>query len=86
LNRTINVNVTKNKKARHLPISSSLFDILEKYLDIRNGDAEEYLFGCVYNNRIAISTLQGNIKKYCNEEVKRRILYIYSATHLLLMQ
>ncbi|HBE9438107.1 recombinase [Clostridioides difficile] len=38
LNRVITVNKTKNKKARYLPISASLHEVLEQYLEIRGGE------------------------------------------------
>jgi len=36
-------------------------------LAIKAGDGEDYLFPSVYNNRIAMSTLQKAIKIYANE-------------------
>lgn len=84
LNRTITVNATKNKKARYLPISSSLSEVLQEYLNIRNnGDGEDYLFCSVYNTRLAMSSLQKSIKNYCNKRsVAKTSLHLYRHTFI----
>ncbi|MBC2579955.1 site-specific integrase [Clostridium sp. DJ247] len=66
LNRTITVNATKNKKARYLPISNSLAEVLTEYLEVRGGESDDYLFPTVYGDQLAQSTLQKSIKIYCN--------------------
>ncbi|WP_097028068.1 tyrosine-type recombinase/integrase [Clostridium peptidivorans] len=66
LNRSVAVNSTKNKKARYLPISNSLAEVLTEYLEVRNGESEDYLFPTVYGDQLAQSTLQKSIKIYCN--------------------
>lgn len=38
IDRVIACNYTKNKKARYLPISSSLYEILDDYLKLRQGE------------------------------------------------
>ena len=65
-NRSIAVNHTKNKKARYLPISNSLAEVLEEYMQLRDGNAEDYLFPSVYNDQLARTTLQKCVKVYCN--------------------
>lgn len=65
-NRSIAVNHTKNRKARYLPISNSLGEVLEEYINVRGGNAEDYLFPSVYNDQLARSTLQKGVKVYCN--------------------
>lgn len=78
VNRTIAVNATKNKKARYLPISSSLTEVLEEYLQIRNGEHGEYLFPSVYNSKLASSSLQKGIKNYCNERgINKTSLHLF---------
>ena len=55
-NKTIVVNVTKNKKARYLPISNSLEEVLTEYLELRSGEGEDYLYPTVYGDILAQST------------------------------
>ncbi len=83
LNRTIAVNVTKNKKARYLPISNSLAEVLEEYLQIRVGENNDYLFPSVYNNKLASSSLQKGIKNYCNDKgVNKQSLHLFRHTFI----
>lgn len=82
-NRCIAVNQTKNKKARYVPISTSLCEILEEYLKIREGEGEDYLFPTVFNTQIERSTLQKQIKKYCNERgVSKCSLHLFRHTFI----
>ncbi len=67
LNRAITVNETKNKKPRRVPISKSFYDILLSYIEIRGGDEEDYLFPTIYNDILAMSSLQESVKRYCRE-------------------
>jgi len=83
LNRTIAVNHTKNKKARYLPISSSLSEVLIEYFKIRKGEGDDYLFPSIYNNMIARSTLQKAIKIYCNGRgVEKTSLHLFRHTFI----
>lgn len=65
LNRILKVNQTKNKKPRIIPVSTSLYQVLENYAMIRGGDAEDYLFPSIYNEILAMTSLQDSVKKYC---------------------
>ncbi len=83
LNRCIAVNKTKNKRARYVPISTSLCDVLEEYLLIREGGGEEFLFPTVFNTQLERSTLQKQIKKYCNERgINKCSLHLFRHTFI----
>jgi integrase/recombinase XerD len=83
LNRTITVNSTKNKKARVLPVSLSFLEILERYLELREGEPEGYLFCSVYNNRLAMSSLQKSVKNYCNDRgIEKCSLHLFRHTFI----
>lgn len=83
INRAITVNETKNKKPRRLPISTSLYDVFIKYMEIRNGDDEDYLFPTIYNEILAMTSLQDSVKKYCNERgVNKTSLHLFRHTFI----
>ncbi len=83
INRTITVNETKNKKPRRLPVSVSLYDVLLNYMEIRGGDLDDYLFPTVYNEIMAMSSLQDSVKKYCNERgVYKTSLHLFRHTFI----
>lgn len=83
INRTITANQTKNKKPRRLPISKSLYDVLLNYMEIRASDEEGYLFPTVYNEILAMSSLQDSVKKYCNERgVYKTSLHLFRHTFI----
>lgn len=85
LNRTIVVNKTKNKKARYLPISNSLAEVLTEYLEVRGqaGNIEDYLFCTVYNTQLAMSSLQVAVKKYCNARgIEKTSLHLFRHTFI----
>lgn len=65
VNRVIALNHTKNMKCRYIPISSSLYEVLETYLGIRNCDSmDEYLFCTVYNTVLSTSTINKELEQY----------------------
>ena len=81
--RTILLNVTKNKKPRVVPISTSLYEVLLKYLELRNGNAEDPLFPTVYNETMAMSTLQDSVMKYCRDRgVHKTSLHLFRHTFI----
>jgi integrase/recombinase XerD len=83
MNRTITVNATKNKKARYLPISNSLTQVLTEYLSIRGGKGDDYLFPTVYGERMAQSTLQKSIMLYCKARgVDKYSLHLFRHTFI----
>ena len=83
LNRAITANETKNKKPRKLPISQSLYDVLLIYMEVRGGDPEDYLFPTIYNEILAMTSLQDSVKKYCNERgVYKTSLHLFRHTFI----
>lgn len=85
INRCITVNVTKNKKVRAIPISTALYEVLTDYLELRQGEGEEYLFPTVYNDMMERTTLQKHIKQYCNKRgVEKSGLHLFRHTFITL--
>ncbi|MBR0598097.1 tyrosine-type recombinase/integrase [Sinanaerobacter chloroacetimidivorans] len=83
INRAITVNQTKNKKPRRVPISKSLYDVLLYYIELRGGNEEDYLFPTVYNEILAMSSLQDSVKKYCNDRgVFKTSLHLFRHTFI----
>ncbi len=83
INRTITVNKTKNKKARRLPISLSLYDVIADYLILRCGNSDEYLFCSIYNEILAMSSLQDSVKTYCNQRgISKTSLHLFRHTFI----
>lgn len=83
LNRSIVVNHTKNKKARYLPISNALAEVLEKYMELRKGEKDDYLFCTVFNEMLQRSSLQKGIKNYCNARgVEKCSLHLFRHTFI----
>jgi len=83
LDRVIMCNNTKNKKARYLPISSSLYEVLEKYLILRSGDGDQYLFPTVYGEILSRTSLQKGIVTYCHERgINKSGIHIYRHTFI----
>lgn len=64
IERTLLLSKTKNKKARYVPVSSSLFEVLDEYLQIRNGENDDYLFPTVYNTQMSTSTINKELELY----------------------
>ena len=63
--REIRLNHTKNRTEYVIPLSNSLAKILQEYLKIRGGEAEDYLFCNSYGEMIKDRTIQDRIKLYC---------------------
>ena len=83
INRAITVNETKNKKPRRVPISVSLYDVLLNYMEIRGGDPDDYLFPTIYNEIMAMSSLQDSVKVYCNERgIYKTSLHLFRHTFI----
>ncbi|WP_099466695.1 tyrosine-type recombinase/integrase [Konateibacter massiliensis] len=67
---TINLRKTKNRKQQIIPLSNTLANILQEYLQIRGGELDEYLFCNVYGEQGSIKTFQDLVKKY---NIKRNV-------------
>jgi len=73
-NMLIALQVTKNKKARYIPLSTGISRILTEYMTFRKGKADNYLFCNQFGEQLPRTTLQMSITKYC----KRRGVNKYS--------
>lgn len=81
--RVITVNQTKNKKARRLPISNSFLTVLQEYMSLRGGCGDDFLFCSVYNEILAMSSLQDSVKCYCNERgIDKTSLHLFRHTFI----
>lgn len=63
-NDLIYYNHTKNRKGQIVPMSYSLKQVLIEYLTYRQGQAEDYLFSTVYNNKMNVNTLNHAVADY----------------------
>lgn len=83
VNQLITVNKTKNKSPRKLPISSSFYNVLSEYLVLRGGEHDDYLFPTIYNEEMAMTSLQESVKKYCREKgVYKTSLHLFRHTFI----
>ena len=83
VDRIITCNYTKNKKARYLPISSSLYEVLDNYLRLRKGEGEDFLFPTVYGEILSRTSLQKSIVKFCKERgIEKSGIHIYRHTFI----
>lgn len=64
LNRTLLLNKTKNKNYRYIPISSGLYEVLLEYMELREGEKDDYLFCTVYNTKMATSSINKEMELY----------------------
>lgn len=55
---------TKNRKQQIIPLSNSLADILEEYLQIRGGEPEDFLFCNEYGEQASCRTYQQLVRRY----------------------
>ena len=65
-NALIQVNITKNRKAQIIPMSSILAEVLQEYLIYRKGEASGYLFCNTVGDKGDIRTFQIMLAKYNN--------------------
>lgn len=61
---------TKNRRQQMIPLSNSLSEILREYLDIRGGEADDYLFCNNYGQQASNRTFQTLVYRY---NVKRNV-------------
>lgn len=67
---TINLCKTKNRKQQIIPLSHTLADILQEYLQIRGGEGEDYLFCNEYGQQASCRTYQQLVRRY---NIKRNV-------------
>ena len=80
----ITLNVTKNKEARIIPISSSLHIALSEWMQVRNASKEDFLFCNIYGEQIQRTVLQTLVKRYSlRRGVKRYGLHLYRHTFIV---
>jgi integrase/recombinase XerD len=63
-NGLITYRKTKNRKQQIVPLSKSLEKILISYLEVRGGDADDYLFCNEYGNQASERTYQQLVRRY----------------------
>lgn len=61
---TILVRKTKNRKQQIIPLSKALAEILEEYLQVRNGKENDYLFCNIYGEKGNRRTFQQEVQEY----------------------
>ena len=84
-NGILTLNHTKNRKARMVPIPTSLNVILNEYLRIRNGAGDEPLFCNIFGEPMERTTLQYAVKRYCERRgLKRCGLHLFRHTFITL--
>ncbi|WKY47306.1 tyrosine-type recombinase/integrase [Eubacteriaceae bacterium ES3] len=84
-NNLISLDHTKNRKPRVIPISSTLFVVLNEYLKARNGLPDEPLFCNIFGEPLARTTLQASVTKYCKEHgVSKTSVHLFRHTFITL--
>ncbi len=84
-NGIVTLQHTKNRKARIIPIPSSLSNILFEYLRIRNGAKSDVLFCNIYGEPLPRTTLQLSVAKYCKKRgVEKHSLHLFRHTFITL--
>ena len=66
----ITIRKTKNRKQQIIPLSHTLADILQEYLEIRGGEPEDYLFCNEYGEKASERTYQQLVRRY---NIKRNV-------------
>ena len=80
-NALVRLNVTKNKKATILPITKSLVDILEEYLDFRGGSPDDYLFCNESGKKLSNESCTNSIRKYnLRRGVEKTSIHVFRHT------
>ena len=67
---TITLRKTKNRKQQIIPLSHTLADILQEYLQVRGGEDEDYLFCNEYGQQASCRTYQQLVRRY---NIKRNV-------------
>lgn len=55
---------TKNRKQQIIPLSATLAEILQRYLQIRGGEADDYVFCNEYGGQASCRTYQQLVRRY----------------------
>lgn len=82
-NSLITLRHTKNRKPRIIPMSNTLFKVLNEYFQIRNGNQGEALFCNQYGEPLCRTTLQLGITKYCKKRgIEKYSLHLFRHTFI----
>lgn len=78
-NNVIKLQITKNNKARIVPISTALKSVLTEYLTYRQSKSDDdYLFPNIYGEQLPRTTLQMSITKYCKKRgIEKYSLHLF---------
>lgn len=63
-NNLITVSMTKNRKAQIIPMSKTLCEILQEYLQFRNGEQDDYVFCTTTGMKASIKSYQDALVRY----------------------
>ncbi|MGV9142148.1 MAG: tyrosine-type recombinase/integrase [Promethearchaeota archaeon] len=63
-NGYIKLRKTKNRNQQIIPMSNKLNNILNEYLQFRDGDNEDYLFSTIYGKKMSSSAIISAIRRY----------------------
>lgn len=81
----ITLNSTKNKQARIIPISSTLYIVLSEWLKIRKASREDYVFCNIFGEPLQRTALQCIVKRYSKKNgINRYGLHMYRHTFITL--
>ncbi len=69
-NGSILLHKTKNRQQQYIPLSASLSGILGEYLEIRGGEADDYLFCDEYGQKASLNSFRIAVRKY---NIKRNV-------------
>ena len=76
---------TKNKEPRVVPLSESLIIILQEYMMVRNGAADDYLFCSIYGDMMGRVTLQSSVARYNKSRgVEKTSIHLFRHTFITL--
>ncbi|MFW5988022.1 MAG: tyrosine-type recombinase/integrase [bacterium] len=56
--------ITQNKKQRVIPLNSRLMQIINEYLQFREGEEQDYLFCIIYGLKLSTSGFNTAITRY----------------------
>nr|WP_294485586.1 tyrosine-type recombinase/integrase [uncultured Anaerosporobacter sp.] len=80
-NCLILMNKSKNRKAQIIPMSNALVEVLQEYLEYRQGESDDYLFCNAYGRKATIRAVQDNITHYNNKRgVLKASAHLYRHT------
>jgi integrase/recombinase XerD len=84
-NGYMTLNYTKNKQARVIPISSTLFIVLSEWLTIRNASREDYVFCNIFGEPLQRTATMYRKKRYSKKHgISKYGLHMYRHTFITL--